>query len=384
MNLFSTQTYSFDLPSELIASEPLAKRDDSRLLVVHRNSHTIEHRLISELPEILKNSAGKTPFALVANNTKVFRARLFGNRVGSGGKVEFFLLRPLSPENSGKKLIWTGLMKVGAKVHPGFQFQVQDVTGEVLAREETSAGVVYTVKFSDDPVARELGEVPLPPYIVAQRLLKEKNAEAVLVEPKVKPDVKSDVKSSEEKELIAYNTIFAKEEGSVAAPTAGRHFTRALIQSLRDAGATWNEITLHVGLGTFKPVKATDVRDHKMHAELAMVPASVAEELNAARAQGSKILAVGTTSTRTLESFGRDSHRLESGTKEVDLFIYPESGHEWHWVDAMLTNFHLPESTLLMMVASFIGDTSWLLEIYQEAIAQGYRFYSYGDAMLIL
>ena len=364
MSSFSTQTYSFDLPEALIASEPLALRDASRLLVVHRKSKTIEHRSIRDLPLLLDSS-----YALVANNTRVFRARLFGNRVsdprnGPGAKVEFFMLKQVAPNT------WQGLMKTGPKVREGFEFVVQGVQARVVAREETNSGALITAQFSRDPLEAGIGVVPLPPYIVSKR------AKTQTME--VSPDVSA-------RELEIYNTVYAKDAGSVASPTAGRHFTPALIEELKSRGITWNEITLHVGLGTFKPVVVDDLREHKMHAESATISSAVAQALNAEKQAGKKILSVGTTTTRTLESFfDLYSGKLVSGSKETDIFIYPESGHEWSFVDAMLTNFHLPESTLLMMVASFIGDTDWLLKIYQEAIQMHYRFYSYGDAMLIL
>jgi S-adenosylmethionine:tRNA ribosyltransferase-isomerase len=184
--------------------------------------------------------------------------------------------------------------------------------------------------------------------------------------------------------LEEYNTLFASEEGSVAAPTAGRHFTPDLIAALAAKGIDWNEITLHVGLGTFKPVMATDLREHTMHAETASVSEALAAKLNQAKQSGRKILSVGTTSTRTLEGFCDDEGILQSGTRDLDLFIYPGCDRRWRFVDAMITNFHLPESTLLMMISSFIGSRERALEIYAEAIKQKYRFYSYGDAMLIL
>ncbi len=351
---FLTRDYFFDLPSELIAAEPLLRRDDARLLVVNRIQGTLDHRHIKDLPQILDSS-----FSIVVNNTKVIRARLLGERVGTGGKVEFFLLRRLGPSR------WQGLMKTGAKVSPGFEFVVNRIHGKVIAREDTNAGAIFTAEFSKDPVDAQIGEVPLPPYIQTQ--LEGKSVDL-----------------TSEKVLNEYNTLFASEEGSVAAPTAGRHFTPELIAQLRARGIAWNEITLHVGLGTFKPVTVKDLREHTMHAEAATISTEVAQELNAAKRSGRKILSVGTTSTRTLEGFCSEEGILASGTRELDLFIYPGSDHRWKFVDAMLTNFHLPESTLLMMVSSFIGSRERTLEIYQEAIRARYRFYSYGDAMLIL
>lgn len=357
---FSTKDYFFELPSRLIAAQPIAQRDEARLLVVDRARGSVEHRQVKDLPDLLGGgySGG---YSIVANNTKVFRARLIGERVGTGGRVEFFILKRVGT------LQCQGLMKAGAKIAPGFEFRVGEITGRVLARDETNAGAIFTAEFSADPVAAGVGEVPLPPYI--QELVTDRSSERVLTE---------------------YNTLFAREDGSVASPTAGRHFTPELIARLRLGGADWNEITLHVGLGTFKPVAVADLREHQMHAEAATISESVARGLNSARAAGRRILAVGTTSTRTLEGFCSPAGssgggvKLESGTRDLDLFIYPGSPHQWRFVDAMMTNFHLPESTLLMMVSSFIGSRDRTLEIYREAIREGYRFYSYGDAMLIL
>jgi S-adenosylmethionine:tRNA ribosyltransferase-isomerase len=368
-DVYSTRTYSFELPDELIASESLAQRDASRLLVVNRNKGTIEHHTIRDLPRLLN-----AEYEMVVNNTRVFRARLLGERIGSGGKVEFFMLK-----KKGERL-WQGLMKTGARVLPGFEFQVDangatvtdKITAKVIAREDTSSGVLFTAEFSHDPVEAQMGEVPLPPYIVAKRL---RENEHVAISP--------------EQELENYNTTFAREVGSVAAPTAGRHFTAQLIRQLQEQGTGWHEITLHVGLGTFKPVSVEDIRDHQMHAEAATISSQTASALNLVKKRGKKILAVGTTSTRTLEGMVNPStSMLEYGTKDVNLFIHPGASegenYQWKYVDAMLTNFHLPESTLLMMVASFIGDLDWTLEIYRTAIQERYRFYSYGDAMLIL
>ncbi len=362
VDLFRTGTYHFELPASLIADSPLKARDHARLLVVNRIQRTIEHKHIYDLPGILGPR-----YLLVANNTKVFKARLLGEREGTGGKVEFFLLSKTGP------LAWQGMMKTGARVAPGFSFTVPTPSGgkiqaKVISRLEREGGALFEASFNEDPVEANAGEVPLPPYIVQRRESEGKNA------------VTSD-------ELANYNTVFAKESGSVAAPTAGRHFTLELLNQLREQGIHWEEITLHVGIGTFKPVSCSDIRDHSMHGEMSLIPRDVAERLNEAKRSGRKILAVGTTSARTLEGralLSSDPPWLEPGSKEVNLYIHPGSGHEWKWVDAMLTNFHLPGSTLLMMVAARIGDPEFTLQVYQKAIQERYRFYSYGDAMLIL
>lgn len=355
--MFETKKYFYSLPEELIASEPLAERDASRLLIVHRTARRIEHKKFKDLPECLDPN-----YRLVANNTKVFRARLIGKRKDTDGKIEFFMLERLGPKT------WKGLMRSAARVTPGFEFVLGESTGRrvnarVIAREENPAGVLLTAEFSDDPAQLELGEVPLPPYIVSR----------------MNPGL------DHRAEIQRYNTAFAKIEGSVAAPTAGRHFTEAMISALRARGIPWDELTLHVGLGTFKPVTVSDVREHEMHAEEVQITEALANDLNAWKRDGKKILAIGTTSTRALE--GRVdpvTHQLIAGNGRVRLFIHPGSHHRWRFVDAMLTNFHLPESTLLMMVADFVGDLEWVHAIYQEAIRERYRFYSYGDAMLIL
>ncbi len=357
MDLFDVRNYQYTLPDELIAAEPLQQRDRSRLLVVNRRSRTWEHRIFSEIPTILDPGT-----VLVANNTRVIRARLLGEREATGGKVEFFMLRRVE---SG---CWEGLMKTGARVVPGFQFRIPDregnwVRAEVIRREDSPAGVILTAKFSRDPVDADIGEVPLPPYIVAKR--KEWGPE----------------------ELETYNTVFGTQAGSVAAPTAGRHFTPELITGLKVAGMDWQELTLHVGIGTFKPVSVPDVRDHVMHAEPVEITSKVAETLNASKRAGRTVLAVGTTTTRALEGRsvpGSKGFDLIPGTSDVNLFIHPGAAYEWKFVDAMITNFHLPGSTLLMMVASFIGDLGFTLRVYEEAVQERYRFYSYGDAMLVL
>jgi len=362
MGHFETSAYHFDLPQELIADTPLETRDQSRLLVVNRRSKTLEHRTIRDLVSLLSSQ-----HVLVANNTRVFRARLLGERLGTRGKVEFFLLSK-SDSNT-----WQGMMKTGSKVLPGFQFRIPVSSGavieaEVISRSEGPEGALFTARFSSDPVNADAGEVPLPPYIVQKR-------------------ASQGIGTVFKDELSVYNTVFSKESGSVAAPTAGRHFTLDLIEKLRSMGVSWEEITLHVGIGTFKPVSTDDVRDHAMHAETTAISPEVAVRLNDAKKAGKSIVAIGTTTARTLEGralLGKDPHVLEPGVADVNLYIHPGSGHQWTWADAMLTNFHLPGSTLLMMVASRIGDLDFTLEAYRTAIRERYRFYSYGDAMLIM
>jgi S-adenosylmethionine:tRNA ribosyltransferase-isomerase len=276
-------------------------------------------------------------------------------------------------------------MKSSARIDAGFEFMIHSpragephVGAMVLDRRETNAGTIFTARCECDPVEHELGETPLPPYIAAAR---------TGTKSRLRPQSFAGAG-----ELAQYNTTYAKELGSVAAPTAGRHFTPELIARLRARGIEWAEITLHVGMGTFKPVQVDDIREHTMHPELATITPEVAAQINRARASGRKILAVGTTTVRTLEGFyGATTEGVPrgatgaviSGTQDVNLFIYPGSGHQWHVVDQLLTNFHLPESTLLMMICDFVGDREAVLHAYQVAIENHYRFYSYGDAMLI-
>lgn len=362
MDPLLTQSYHFELPDDLIAAEPLGSRDASRLLVVRPRSRTWTHSHIRNLPEILGPET-----VVVVNNTRVFRARLIGERIGTGGKMEFFLLHRQG------SLRWEGLMRAGGRILPGFSFRIPKaggawLEGRVIARRDEEGGALFTADFSEDPLTAGVGEVPLPPYIVQQRTARGLGP--------MRPD-----------ELEIYNTAFSKEVGSVAAPTAGRHFTPELIANLRERGVGWEEITLHVGIGTFKPVAVTDLREHRMHPEWTGIEPETAHRLNAARREGRKILAVGTTTARTLEGrsqLGPEGPVLEAGTSDVNLFIHPGAQFQWRWADRLLTNFHLPGSSLLMMIASRIGDLSFTLEAYQEAIRNRYRFYSYGDAMLIM
>ena len=359
---FDTSRYHFELPDELIATHPLKERSASRLMVIHRKSKKIEHAVFSDLNKYLPPHA-----MLVANNSKVIRARLLGEREGTGGKVEFFILNQL-PQSEAKAppYLFQGLMKAGAKIEPGFSFMIPgtSIRGVVVGRQETVSGTLFTAEFNLNPLELNVGEVPLPPYIRAKR-------ESLL------PD-----------ELEVYNTAFAKNEGSVAAPTAGRHFTENLIAKLREQGFSWEEITLHVGLGTFKPVTAKDLREHLMHAETTLIDQDVSERISEQHQKHQPLIAVGTTAARTLEGRARvnEQHKIycDAGLKDVNIYIYPGSTHQWKLVNGMITNFHLPESTLLMMIADFVGDVDFLLQCYKLAILEKYRFYSYGDAMLIL
>jgi S-adenosylmethionine:tRNA ribosyltransferase-isomerase len=347
------ESYRFDLPTDLIAQTPVFPRDASRLLVVDRVTKRIAHHQFSDLPQLLPNS----PMTFVANNTRVIRARRLGHRLLNGkpgGKVEFFWL---SEEARDPRHTY-GMIRSSAKIDLGFEFEC-DGNRAVVTAVAPGSPPVYEVLWGTPPDLRSSGLVPLPPYIHDSH------------DPKEQDRIERE-----------YNTSFAKEAGSVAAPTAGRHFTPELLDEIR-AKHHWEEVTLHVGVGTFQPMKADVVTEHTMHAEWATISKDSAARIQSAKEAGEQILAVGTTSVRTLEGFYDDTHGVVERTGEIDLFIYP-GAHAFKVVDAMITNFHLPESTLLMLVAAFLGDRSFLFEIYREAIAKRYRFFSYGDAMLIL
>jgi S-adenosylmethionine:tRNA ribosyltransferase-isomerase len=363
MNDFLLSAYRFDLPSELIAEKPLNQRTDSRLMVISKD-HPERPAIHTTVNEIHQHLPAGT--LCIANNSKVFKARLLGKRLDTGGKVEFFLLKEL------KKNQWQGLMRATARIEPGFKFQIQSLTGTVVQRIESkitgseSEGATFVAEFDRDPIEFGNGEVPLPPYIVAKRN-------------------ELGLPAFSDSELEIYNTVFASEVGSVAAPTAGRHFDHALIQKLKSKGFDWQEITLHVGLGTFKSVVKADIREHSMHPETIRVEEAVTQKIKNALECRIPILAIGTTSARCLEAgYDPNQKTVPSGTRDVNAFFYPGCGKPWNVVQGLMTNFHLPESTLIMMVADFLGSRSRALQYYQEAIEHRYRFYSYGDAMLII
>jgi len=332
--------FDYQLPKGLIAQHPVEPRDHARLMVLHRGSGTLEHRRFYELPRYLREGD-----VLVVNESKVFPARLLGRR-SSGGKVELLLLRRLEGD------LWEALARPGRRVRPGEKLYFgEGVTGEVVERTEDGKRVV---KFSGDLEAlRRLGQVPLPPYIR-------------------RPPVPED----EER----YQTVYAKVEGSVAAPTAGLHFTEELLGKLREEGVRIVPVVLHVGPGTFRPVEG-EVSEHRMEPEYYEITGEAADAINEARGRGGRVVAVGTTSVRVLETVADEEGRVRPGRGLTELFIYPP--YRFKAVDVLITNFHLPRSTLLMLVAAFAGRER-VLEAYGEAVRLGYRFYSYGDAMLIL
>jgi S-adenosylmethionine:tRNA ribosyltransferase-isomerase len=370
----SLSLYDYDLPSDRIAQSPVVPRDRSRLMVLHRSSGLIEHRWFSDLPEYLDSSD-----LLVANNTKVMKARLLGRRLLSrfgdeprewGGKIEMLLLERREDLEEGEKdrsLVWEGAFHSAAKQVPGVRFAVEKPAGGYLEGElirgtrDSSVGTVVA-RFSEDPLLAEAGHLPLPHYIHRSKA------------PSAARGITDD---------SSYQTIYAKELGSAAAPTAGLHFTPDVRSGLSAKGAKWEEVTLHVGLGTFRPVKTENIREHSMHEERYHVADGVAQRLTEHRRSGGRVLCVGTTSVRTLESaYDPVAGVFRPGSSATSIFIYP-GGRKLRAVDRLLTNFHLPKSTLLMLVSAFAGR-DFVLRAYREAVEKGYRFFSYGDAMLIL
>jgi len=356
------EDFDFDLPESLIAQRPPAERGTSRLLALSRETGTIAHTHIERLPDHLRPGD-----LLVVNDTRVMRARLLGRRVPSGGAVECLLLARLPPDGGGGEL-WDALMHPGQKLKPGaavlFEGEGPSLRGEVVARHFhgrrtvrlcVDGGAVDGAPNGDVEAAVErLGHIPLPPYIH-------------------RPDEPAD--------RDRYQTVYARETGSVAAPTAGLHFTPGLLDALAARGVERASVTLHVGYGTFKPVRVERVEEHEVDPERYVVPAATADALTRARREGRRVVAVGTTTTRALESLEVDRDgTVRPGAGETRLFIHP--GHEFRVVDALLTNFHLPRSSLLFLVAALAGREQ-VLAAYREAVEQGYRFYSYGDAMLI-
>ncbi|MGI5977828.1 MAG: tRNA preQ1(34) S-adenosylmethionine ribosyltransferase-isomerase QueA [Candidatus Limivicinus sp.] len=334
--------FNFYLPEELIAQTPLEHRDASRLLLLDKETGDIEHRHFYNLPDYLREGD-----CLVLNNSRVLPARLFGTRP-TGGTVEIVLLRDLG---EGR---WECLSRPGRKTKPGTELSFGE--GELTAVVESVAeGGNRIIKFNYEGIFLEilehLGKMPLPPYI------------------------KAELKDSER-----YQTVYSKELGSAAAPTAGLHFTVDLLDKIREKGVKICYVTLHVGLGTFRPVKEDEIEDHEMHSELCIVHDDVARTVNETKKNGGRVIAVGTTSCRTLESFTDDSGVLHPGSKWTDIFIYP--GYKFKCIDALVTNFHLPESTLIMLVSALAGREH-ILNAYKVAVEERYRFFSFGDAMFI-
>jgi S-adenosylmethionine:tRNA ribosyltransferase-isomerase len=348
--------FDFDLPPELIAQEPVAQRGESRLLQLDRRTGRVVHGAISDLPHVLREGD-----LVVVNNTRVFPARLLGRRAPSGGAVECLLIGRTDTGQAGQASErWQALMHPGQKLRPGARVIFDGsatLHGEVLEHHFYGRRTIRLWREdggSVDDAIESIGHIPLPPYI------------------------KRDDRPTDRER---YQTVFARERGSVAAPTAGLHFTPALNASLAARGIDITEITLHVGYGTFQPVRVDRIEDHRMEAERYTISEPVAQAINRARDEGRRIIAVGTTTTRTLEAAAAaGAGRVAAGTGATDLFIYP--GFAFRIVEGLLTNFHLPRSSLLLLVSAFAGIES-VRAAYAAAIAGGYRFYSYGDAMVV-
>jgi len=353
--LFSLDDYNYSLPEDRIAQRPADRRDRSRLLVLNRRTGALFHHIFSDLPDLLRPSD-----LLVVNNTQVIPGRLPG-RKETGGKVEVLILSGGNGRSgqADEGVIRDCLVKASKRPRPGVRFIFDGgLSAEVIASNDQ----VHTLRFACsedfDLLLDRIGKMPLPPYILKSRSHED-------------PD---------RNDRAAYQTVYAEQKGAVAAPTAGLHFTPELMDTLRKTGITIAPITLHVGYGTFVPVRVSDIREHRMHAEWYSIPAETAALIHRARSEGRRVVAVGTTSVRTLEYASDDAGRVAQGSGRCDLFIYP--GYRFKVVDAVITNFHLPESTLLMLVSAF-ADRDRVLNAYRAAVENGYRFYSYGDAMLI-
>ena len=335
--------FNFDLPEELIAQDPLEDRSASRLLVLDKNTGEIEHKGFRDIISYLKKGD-----CLVINDTKVIPARLFGVKEDTEAKIEVLLLKRKEHD------IWETLVKPGKKAKPGTVISFGDglLKGTVVdVVEEGNRLIQFSYEGIFEEILDQLGQMPLPPYITHQ--LKDKNR---------------------------YQTVYAKHDGSAAAPTAGLHFTKELLQQIEEMGVTIAHVTLHVGLGTFRPVKVDDILDHHMHSEFYIVEEEEAKKINETKKAGGRVICVGTTSCRTLESATGDDGILKAGSGWTEIFIYP--GYQFKILDALITNFHLPESTLVMLVSALAGREH-VLNAYQEAIKERYRFFSFGDAMFI-
>ncbi len=339
-----TADFYFDLPQEQIAQDPLEDRSSSRLMCLHRETSELEHRHFRDILEYLNPGD-----CLVVNDTKVIPARLYGHKSETGALIEILLLKRL------EKDIWECLVKPGKKAREGavIAFGNGILTGEIVkVAEDGNRWIRFSYEGIFEEILDQLGEMPLPPYITHK--LKDKNR---------------------------YQTVYAKNEGSAAAPTAGLHFTEELLSQVQEKGVKLAHVTLHVGLGTFRPVKVEDVESHHMHSEFYVVEEDQAELINATKKAGGRVIAVGTTSCRTLESATGEDGVLRAGSGWTEIFIYP--GYQFKMIDALITNFHLPESTLLMLVSALAGKEK-IMHAYEEAVKEGYRFFSFGDAMLIL
>ncbi len=337
------EDFYFDLPEELIAQDPLKDRASSRLLVLDKNTGEIEHRVFRNVLDYMEEGD-----CLVINDTKVIPARLFGSRVGTEAKIEVLLLKRLENDT------WETLVRPGKKARIGTRISFGNglLIGEVVdIVEEGNRLIHFEYKGIFEEILDQLGQMPLPPYITHQ--LEDKNR---------------------------YQTVYAKHTGSAAAPTAGLHFTPELLQKIENKGVKIARVTLHVGLGTFRPVKVDNILDHHMHSEFYQIDEEAARKINSTKDSGKRVICVGTTSCRTIESAADENGRLSASSGWTDIFIYP--GYKFKILDDLITNFHLPESTLVMLVSALAGREH-VLSAYQQAIEERYRFFSFGDAMLI-
>ena len=339
----NVKDFDYELPEELIAQDPLEDRSASRLMVLDKHTGQIRHHRFYEIPQYLKPGD-----CLVLNNTKVIPARLYGVKEGTGAQIEILLLKRI------EKDLWETLVRPGKKMKPGARVIFGDglLIGEVEAiAEEGNRLIRFSYEGIFEEILDQLGQMPLPPYITHQ--LKDRNR---------------------------YQTVYAKYDGSAAAPTAGLHFTPELLQQIRDAGIRIAEVTLHVGLGTFRPVKVEEVTEHHMHSEYYSITKEAAEQINATRRAGGRVICVGTTSCRTIESAADEEGNLKESSGWTDIFIYP--GYRFKVMDCLITNFHLPQSTLIMLVSALAGREH-VLAAYREAVKEKYRFFSFGDAMFL-
>lgn len=337
------QDFYYDLPEELIAQDPLKDRSSSRLLVLDKESGAVSHHVFREITDYLE--AGD---CLVINDTKVIPARLIGSKIGTNAKIEILLLK--RKENN----VWETLVKPGKKAKIGTRISFGDglLVGEVIdIVEEGNRLVQFTFDGIFEEILDQLGQMPLPPYITHQ--LEDKDR---------------------------YNTVYAAHSGSAAAPTAGLHFTPELLEEIQKKGVDIARVTLHVGLGTFRPVKVDEITDHHMHSEFYQIGEKAAEKINRAKENGHRVICVGTTSCRTIESAADENGHMEAKSGWTEIFIYP--GYRFKVLDCLITNFHLPESTLIMLVSALAGREH-VLAAYEEAVKERYRFFSFGDAMLI-
>lgn len=338
------QDFYFELPEELIAQDPLEDRSGSRLLVVDKETGEVSHHIFKEIIDYLEPGD-----CLVLNDTKVIPARLIGAKEDTGGKIEVLLLKRREDH------IWETLVKPGRKARCGTRISFGDgmLTGEVVEiAEEGNRLIRFEYEGIFEEILDRLGQMPLPPYITHQ--LEDKNR---------------------------YQTVYAKHTGSAAAPTAGLHFTPELLKAIEEKGVDIAEVTLHVGLGTFRPVKTENILEHHMHSEYYRIEEEAAEKINRAKEKGNRVICVGTTSCRTIESAADEKGRLRACSGWTDIFIYP--GYQFRVLNCLITNFHLPESTLIMLVSALAGREH-VLEAYEEAVRERYRFFSFGDAMLVI